>query len=233
MPSLALKGIIVEMLVYPMNFLLEGKPCLVVGGGEVAARKVKGLLEAGAVVTVVSPEVCDVIAEFAKSGKVKWIESEWRAEFVEGNVLVSVATDDEDINRQAAEDARKSCIPVNVADKPQECDFIIPAVLRRGLVTVAVGTGGASPALAAHIRSMLQDVVGFEYGLAADILGKLREVLEKSGIESKKRMKIFNELVESGLAEKLREKDRSGAESLLRKVVGKYVDVAALLEDTP
>jgi len=227
------KGIIVIMRVYPVNFLLEGKPCVVVGGGDIAARKVKGLLEAGAIVTVVSPAVCDVIEELADSGRIKWVESEWRAEFAKGNVLVSVATDDEDVNRQATEDARKARVPVNVADKPTECDFIVPAVLRRGAVTVAIGTGGASPALAVHIRRFLEDVVGYEYGLAADILGKLRSILEKAGIESKKRMRIFNDLVESGLAEKLKNKDRAGAESLLRKVVGKYVDVAALLGDAP
>jgi len=228
-----LTGILISMRFYPVNFLLEGKSCVVVGGGEVAARKVNGLLDAGAVVTVVSPEACEAIESLADEGKLKWKKENWRAELAREAVLIVVATDDEAVNRRAAADARKARIPVNVADRPDDCDFVLPSILRRGPITVAVGTGGASPALAAHLRRQLQEVVGHEYAMAADILGKLREILEKTGVEPAMRGRMFKDLVEAGLAEKLKDKDRSGAESLLREVVGKYVDAAELLEEEP
>lgn len=211
--------------------LLEGKPCLVVGGGPVAARKVNGLLLAGAKVTVVSPEACEVIADLAERGEIRWKREAWREDFVPGNSVVMVATDDDEINRRAAADARRAGAPVNVADNPAECDFVLPAVLRRGSVTVAVSTGGASPALAAYLRRRLQETIGHEYAMAAEILGRLREILEKTGVESGKKREIFNRLVNAGLAEKLSEKDYSGARELLIEVVGAYADVSHLVED--
>jgi len=197
----------------------------------VAARKVNGLLVAGARVTVVSPEACEVIADLAESGEIEWKREEWRSDLVEGSAVVMAATDDEETNRRAAADARRAGIPVNVADKPEECDFILPAVLRRGSVTVAVGTGGASPALAAHLRRRLLETIGSEYAMAAEILGKLREILEKTGVEPGKRREIFNRLVGAGLAEKLSEKDYSGARLLLFEIVGDYADVSDLVEE--
>ncbi len=219
------------MRVYPINLLLEGKPCLVVGGGPVAARKVNGLLLAGARVTVVSPEACEIIADLAERGEIEWKRQQWHSDLVHGNTVVMVATDDDEANRRAAADARRAGIPVNVADRPDECDFVLPAVLRRGSITVAVGTGGASPALAAYLRKRLQETIGHEYAMTAEILGKLREILENSGVESGKRREIFKSLVNAGLAEKLSEKDYSGARKLLIEVVGNYADVSHLVEE--
>ena len=217
------------MRVYPVNILLEGKPCTVVGGGVVAARKVEGLLDAGALVTVISPDVCERILGLVEVGSVRWIKATWSRELADGAAIIVVATDDESANRRVAADARSLRIPVNVADMPEECDFILPSVFRRGSVTIAVGTGGLSPALSAHLSRKLQTLVGAEYGMAAEVLGKLRKVLEAKKVSARMRRDIFNELVKSGLAEALRDKDGTRANELLQNIVGKYIDVSGIL----
>jgi len=219
------------MRVYPINVVLEGKKCAVVGGGQVAARKVLGLLEAGGRVTVISPQICDTIKKLLDDGEIDWVDGEWRSDLADGNKVIVVATDDDDANRRAAQDARDAGVLCNVADVPEECDFILPSVFRRGPVTVAVGTGGRSPALAAHLRRRIQQVIGKEYGIAAEMLGKLRKILENAGVEPSTRKEIFTKLVATGLAEKLKNDDRAGAEKLLKDVAGQYVDTTDIMED--
>lgn len=212
------------MRVYPVNMLLDEKKCLVVGGGEVAARKVEGLLDAGAIVTVVSPAICEAIETLVGKKCVKWLKSEWRGDLLNGAAAMIVATDDVAVNRRAAADARAAKVPVNVADMPDECDFILPSVFRRGPITIAAGTGGLSPALSAHLRRKLQDTIGEEYASAAETLGKLRKMLDTAAISPDKRRAIFKELVSLGLAEKIKEKDQPAVESFIREVIGRYVE---------
>ena len=143
---------------------------MVVGGGEVANRKVKKLLQARAKVVVVSPEVEPELASMA----VEVRRRPYRAGDLEGAFLAFAATDRREVNAAVAREARERGIPVNVADRPVEGDFALPSTLRRGRLQVAVSTGGASPALARRIRQELEDVFGFEWANLVEELNRAR-----------------------------------------------------------
>ena len=141
---------------YPVYLSLEGKKCVVVGGGEVAWRKVETLLAAGTKVCLVSPEITPGIDELVKAGKLVHIRREYRTGDLEGAFLVIGATDNEDINRQVACDAEKTGILVNIVDVPKLCNFIVPSKVERGDLIISISTGGTSPALAKKIRKQLE-----------------------------------------------------------------------------
>lgn len=162
---------------YPVTLLLSGRRCLVVGGGRVAERKVAGLVEAGARVTVVAPE----IREGIRRDGVEVHERAFRPDDVDGAFLVVSAT-----GIAAVEDAvRARCeatgVPVNAADRPDACSVLLPAVLRRGAVSVAVATDGRSPALASVLRDALAARIGPEVSDVADALGAVRDELHARG----------------------------------------------------
>jgi siroheme synthase-like protein len=140
---------------YPVFLDLAGVSVLLVGGGKVALRKADGLAEAGATITVVAPEVVPALAELATHVARRQYAAGEAADYQ----LVITATDDPVVNAQVAADAREARVWVNSADDPQNCSFILPAIARRGLVTVAVSTGGASPALAGALRQQIADTV--------------------------------------------------------------------------
>src|SRR5437870_5472722 len=162
---------------YPIVLELGGRPCLVVGGGAVAERKVEALLEAGARVTVVSPTVTPHLASWAHEGKIHRVARAWERGDLAGHALVFVATDDGAANAEVASEGRRWGVWVNAADDPEHCDFILPSVLRRGTLTVAVSTGGTSPALARAIREELETYFTDDYRVA----GEARRALRGSG----------------------------------------------------
>jgi precorrin-2 dehydrogenase/sirohydrochlorin ferrochelatase len=167
----------VEAAQYPVNLVLTGQPCLVVGGGAVAARKVAGLLTCGADVRVIAiapgPELeaTGVVVE----------RRPFRRGDVAGYRLVMAATDEPLVNRQVFEDAQAAGIWVNTADDPALCTFTLPSVVRRGPIMVTVSTGGHSPALAAWLRSPLADQLGPEYEVLLDLLSAARNDLKAAG----------------------------------------------------
>lgn len=138
---------------YPVMLELRDVPVLMVGGGHVAERKVEGLIAAGARVTVVAPSVRDEVAAMACEVR----RRPYSSSDIDGHRLVMTATDDPEVNRAVAADATALGVWVNSADDPQNCSFILPAITRRGPVTVAVGTDGSSPALARHLRDRIAD----------------------------------------------------------------------------
>jgi len=145
------------MSYYPVFLDLRGREVLVAGAGKVALRKVKGLLEAGAKVTVVSPR-CE---EGFEGLEVTLRKRRFRASDVaEGMALVFAATDDRKVNHAVAQAAARKRIPANVADAPEECDFLVPARLRHGEVRIAISTGGRSPRLARGLREKLEKALG-------------------------------------------------------------------------
>ena len=162
---------------YPVMLDLHGRPVLVVGGGPVAERKVEGLLAAGARITIVSPALTFALAGLAAEGRVRHEPRRYRPGDLAGFSLVFVATADAALNGLVAREGRCRGVWVNAADDPAHCDFILPAVLRRGPVTVSVATDGASPALASVIRDELAAVLGEEYGALAELVGEVRREL--------------------------------------------------------
>ena len=185
---------------YPIFLDLAQRRCLVVGGGIVAERKVCGLLEVEAAVVVVSPSVTTALRRRASQGVITHISRAFRDVDVEGCALIIAATDREEVNRQVALAARRRRIWVNTVDTPAACDFIAPAVVRRGAVQIAISTGGKSPTLAKRLREGLEAFIGPEYGDVADILGALRAAIRGGGETPEGRKVIFERLVEaSGL----------------------------------
>ena len=146
---------------YPVFLDLRGRPVLVVGGGKVALRKARGLVEAGARLTVVAPECRP---EFERL-PVRLARRRFRASDLEGAFLAFTATDDRAVNARVAREARRRGIPVNVADSRDECDFLVPARVRRGHLQIAVSTGGERPRLAADLRRRLESVLGVKNGV--------------------------------------------------------------------
>jgi len=166
---------------YPVALDLRDRLCLVVGGGPVAEAKVEGLLEAGARVTVVSPEVTELLAAWAIDGRIIHRPHEYRAGDLDGQQLVFSATDRREVTEAVVADARRRGLWVNAADDPAFCDFLLPSVLRRGRLVVAVSTGGASPALAARVRRDLESYFTPEYEELVELAAEVRRELRASG----------------------------------------------------
>jgi siroheme synthase-like protein len=166
---------------YPVMLDLRERRVLVVGGGSVAQRKVEGLLAAGARVTIVSPTLTGDLAALATQGEVSHERRGYRPGDVTGFSLVLVATGDTALNAEVAAEARQRGIWVNAADDPAHCDFLLPAVLRRGPLSVSVATDGASPALAAAVRDELATRLGQEYEALAELVADVRRELRAAG----------------------------------------------------
>jgi precorrin-2 dehydrogenase / sirohydrochlorin ferrochelatase len=162
---------------YPINLILQGKRCLVVGGGPVAARKVVGLLACGAQVDVIATAVSAEVAALP----VSVAERPYRRGDVDGYRLVIAATDDHDLNRAIFDEAEAVGIWVNSADDPASCSFTLPSVIRQGAIMVTVSTGGRSPALASWLKHRIEDRLGPEYQVLLDLISGAREDMRASG----------------------------------------------------
>ncbi len=170
---------------YPILLNIQDKKCLVVGGGNVAWRKVCSLKDAGARVTVVSPEFCP---EMGKETGIERIQQKYEEGFLNGVLVVVASTDDEEVNKKVYYDAVKRGILVNVVDRPEFCSFIVPATIIRGDLIISISTGGASPSLARNIRESLEKQFGDEYGEFAGLLSEMRrKILSEISDESIRR----------------------------------------------
>lgn len=166
---------------YPVFLEMKDRRCVVIGGGAVAERKVEGLVAVGANVTVISPGITDRLNELLKEGAIRHVAREYQSSDRAGYDLVFVATDNAEINAAIFNEARSLRIWVNSADDPDHCDFILPAVIRRGELTVAVSTGGASPAVTRTIREDLDAYFTTDYAQLVQIAAEVRrELKEKS-----------------------------------------------------
>jgi siroheme synthase-like protein len=167
---------------YPILLNIQGKKCLVVGGGEVALRKVQMLVEHGANVEIVSPTFCPELNQLVKDGTIQAIHRDYETEDLNDVFLAVAATDDIKTNEKVATEARKIGILVNVVDKPDISDFIVPSYFRRGDIIVAVSTSGRSPALARKIRGELERDFKAEYAQLAVIANEVRNELKQRGV---------------------------------------------------
>jgi len=167
---------------YPVMLDLTSRPCLVVGGGAVAERKVAGLVEAGARVTIVSPWLTPALLRLATEAPLRWRPREYTAGDAAGFILVMVATDDIAVNAIVAAECRERGAWVNCADDPARCDFILPSVCRRGAVTVAVSTGGASPTMARLVREELDALLPDDIAPLTEVVAAVRRALSEGGV---------------------------------------------------
>jgi len=166
---------------YPISFNLQGKRCVVIGGGKVALRKIKILLECGAKVTVISPKPHPEISKLSEERAIQLMERDYKARDLKDAVIAIACTDVKKVNRKAADEAKKARVLVNVADDPERSNFIIPSFFRRGNLTIAVSTAGVSPALARKIRTRLEKSLGVEYASLLSLIGEVRSAINRKG----------------------------------------------------
>ncbi|MBW1988981.1 MAG: bifunctional precorrin-2 dehydrogenase/sirohydrochlorin ferrochelatase [Deltaproteobacteria bacterium] len=214
---------------YPVMLDVCGRPCLVVGGGAVGARKVEGLLFCGAAVTVVSPDLCPELAARAEAGEITAILRPFDEADLSGMFLVISAADDPEVNRRVWAAAEAGGQLVNVADQPDKCNFILPSVIRQGDLAVCFSTSGKSPALAKKLRKDLSAHFGPEYAVLLDILGAARKKLLAVSHAPEKHKPLFERLVEGPLLDAIRKRDRAAADRVLASVLGPGTTVEDLL----
>lgn len=211
-----------------MFLRVAGRRCLVVGGGQVAEQKVAALLKAEARVTVISPEATTTIRRLASARTIEYQPRCYTHGDVRGFWLVFAATDDEQVQQQLRCEAGEAGVLLNVADRPELCDFIVPAVVEQGDLVVATSTGGASPALAKRIRRELKESFGPEYAQALHLLRRLRQRLKGQVESSAERQRILNALVNSPLLDYLRQRQRHAIDQLLAETAGEGISLASL-----
>ena len=204
---------------YPMMVDLAGRRCLVVGGGAVAERKVTRLLECGADIQVVSPTTTARLAAWAAAGRVRLRRRPVRPADLAGAFLVVAATDDPRVNRKVADRVRSAGGLVNVADAPEACSFLVPSVVRRGDLTIAISTGGGSPALAKKLRQRLEQTVGPEYEAFVAALRRLRERARQVIADPVERQAIYRRAVESDLFEEVARGDVAAVAARIENLV--------------
>jgi len=166
------------MAYYPIFINLTGRPCIVIGGGAVAERKVEGLLQAGAWVTVVSPTLTSKLISLAAQEAIRHFPRAYQAGDLHGYALAFVATADPGVSAEVAREGRDLGVWVNAADDPSHCDFILPSLLRRGELMVAVSSGGSSPALSRAVREELESYFTEDYTTLAEVVGEVRGELK-------------------------------------------------------
>ncbi len=200
---------------FPIFMKLRGRRCVVIGGGEVALRKVGMLLKAGANVTVVAPKTCSELAEWCAQGRIEHVEGVFAPVILEGVALAIAATDDAEINRQISMSAQSRNIPVNVVDAPELCTFIVPSVVDRSPVVVAISSGGKAPVLARLLRTKLETMIPASYGRLAGLAAEFREQV-KARLPSMQARRIFWEDVFQGT---IAERVLSGQEVAARQAL--------------
>ena len=213
---------------YPVNLDIHDRDCLVVGGGGVGARKVEGLKGCGGRVTVVSPRISDRLRGLVETGGVQWRNREYRAGDLDGMFLVIGATDDKALNRRIHADASERNMLCNIADRPEVCNFILPAVVRRGDLMIAVSTSGRSPAFAKKLRKDLETWFGPEYAAFLDLMGAVRAKLLKEEHAPEAHKPLFEALIERDLLGLIKAGDAAAIDEELEAVLGpgfRYADL--------
>ena len=199
--------------------------CVVVGGGNVAERKVRSLLETQATVRVISPRLTERLQQLADEGLIQYVPRPYRMGDLEGAFLTIAATDDRTTNRAVSEEAESRQSLVNVVDDPELCNFTTPAVVRRGALAVSISTEGQSPALAAHIREQLESLIGPEYTTFTEILGSLRDYVVQT-CPAEHRRTLWYRLIDSDVLELLRGGRVQAAQDRAKQIVDSYTSQA-------
>jgi precorrin-2 dehydrogenase/sirohydrochlorin ferrochelatase len=203
------------MRYYPIFVNLENRIVVVVGGGPVAERKIISLIEAGANVVVISPELTAVLSDMVKCRQIHHFPREYQQGDLKGATLVIAATNSFEVNQSAAEEAKSLSLFVNHVNSPDHSSFIVPSVISKKDLQIAISTSGESPALTRQIRMKLEKEFGAEYDQFIDLLSQVRRQLHKIAVPEETRSVILNKLVESDILELLRSQQK---EKVIEKV---------------
>ena len=208
------------MRYYPIHLDIQNTNCLVVGGGSVGTRKVITLLNCGARVTVVSPDMSEQLRKLAVSPALTLQQRPYQTGDLADMFLVIGATDDETLNRQISRDAAQRGMLCNIADRPEICNFILPSIVQRDDLIITISTSGKSPALAKKLRKSLEFRFGEEYGVFLKLMGGIRKKLLSRAHEPEAHKPIFEQLVNSDLPALIREGKTAEINTLLFNILG-------------
>lgn len=214
---------------YPILLNLTGETALVVGGGEVAERKVESLLACGASVRLVARDLTHGLQRRVAEGDIRHVGREFEEKHMEGTFLAVAATSDTELNRRISRQARKRGMLINAVDQPGDCNFIVPSVVRRGDLILAISTSGDSPALAKKIRMELETRFGEEYASFLSLLGRVRKAILSLGLGQKENERIFRDIVDSDILAALRRGAWEEAGETLGRLLPAGTDVQGLL----
>jgi precorrin-2 dehydrogenase/sirohydrochlorin ferrochelatase len=208
---------------YPILADLQGKAALVVGGGKVAQRKIESLLGCGVSVRVVAKKLTAKLEELRVARRIELWGGEFSDASLDGAFLVFAATDDSLLNRKVSQAAQRRGLLVNAVDQPADCNFIVPSVLSRGDLLIAVSTSGKSPALARKLRVELEQRFGEEYASFLNLMGNLRSEVLGLGLSQEENKSVFEKLVNSDLLQAVGERRWDRAAQIVEKVLGRPV----------
>ncbi len=208
------------MKTYPIMLDIHGRVAVVVGGGNVGLRKVQSLLRAGAKVRLITEQAPSQV----DLSQCEVIQHSYEKKYLQGAFLVFVCTDNAKLNRKIAADARTLGVLVNVADQPEDCDFYVPAMYQNEDMTIAIGTGGKCPALAASLRKQLEQALPKELGKFNDVLGEIRQEIKDTVKDSSKRNEIMKKLADEESLTAFKKGGRTAIEKILRKILNSDTD---------
>ncbi len=208
------------MKYYPVNLAIAGRKCVVIGGGEVAARKIATLLDCGGSVEVISPDLTPGLRELHDEGRLFWQARSYCPGDLAGAFLVIAATDNEEVQSEVFAEASAANQLVNVADVPHRCNFILPALISRGDLVLAVSTAGKSPALARMISRELAEAYGDEYATVVEIMGLVRPLILARGLDHRRNREMFSALLHPELPIWVKKGDWARLRKHFSKVLG-------------
>ncbi len=215
---------------YPVNINLENSLCIIIGGGEVAARKIESLLFCKAKIRIISPDVCKKISRFIGKGKIEWLQRGYERGDLRDAFLVMAATDSKETQHLIVDEANYRKILINVVDDPTACSFQVPATVRRGEFLLAVSTGGSSPAFSDQIKNTIGAEYGPEYGPFVDLLAKVRKSIIHDGRTQKSHKILFEKILQLNILTYIKEENWQAVQRALAEVLPERVDVETIVE---
>lgn len=195
------------------------------GGGEVAERKVERLLDFGARVAVIGKKLTPSLETMKKEGWINHIDADYDEVYINDAFLVIGATDKDDVNTKISRDGREKGILVNIVDDPDNCDFILPSLLQKGDLLIAISTGGKSPALAKKLREDLEKLYGSEYQTLLKVMGSIRKKLVMKGHSSDTNKQLFESVVRSDILQHIKDKNWKQAKKIIYDIAGVDVEI--------
>lgn len=203
------------MQALPIFFNIKQRHCVVIGGGDVATRKVTMLLKAQGDITIISPELCAELTELVSANKVKHIQADFSSEQLHGACMVIAATDDESVNEAVSASAKVQAIPVNVVDAPHLCTFTMGSIIDRSPIVIAVSSEGNAPVLARYIRTKIETMLPASYGRIAAIAGEFREQVKAKFATTQLRRRFWEDVLQGPLVERVVSGQEQAARELL------------------
>lgn len=208
------------MRYYPISLDVQNRHCLVVGGGSVGARKISTLLDCGASVTVVSPRISAKLNELAKKTTLIIKKKPFQFSDLKDKFLVIGATDNQELNQQIHAEAERLGILCNIADRPEACNFILPSIVKKGDLVIAISTSGSSPAFAKKLRKDFEKQFGNEYAVFLELMGAIRKKLLAKDHKPEVHKPLFEQLINKGLVEMIKDSRNKDINLLLHEILG-------------